>query len=288
MRTNPILIIGMHRSGTSMLTRMLSELGLFLGKRLDENHESTFFLGLNDWVLRSAGGSWERPEAIHALLQKPGLVDLTADYLDGMLRSPRVASFLGVKRYLRHRSPMQLDEPWGFKDPRTTFTLPLWLKLFPDARVLHMRRHGVDVAASLKARQEKALSAAEATHERRRGVYWMRPKRGGFAHTVRALSIEGGFALWEEYMAEADRHLLALGERALDLRYEEFLLDPATSLAKAAAFCGIDASPEEVNRLASGTRRDRANAWSGREELVEFAGAVGPQLEAHGYPDSAH
>lgn len=40
---SPILIIGMHRSGTSMITRKLESLGLFLGNEKDENDEAFFF-----------------------------------------------------------------------------------------------------------------------------------------------------------------------------------------------------------------------------------------------------
>ena len=39
----PIVIIGMHRSGTSIVTRMLEQLGLFVGKKKDMNHEALFF-----------------------------------------------------------------------------------------------------------------------------------------------------------------------------------------------------------------------------------------------------
>jgi len=39
----PIVIIGMHRSGTSIVTRMLGQLGLFVGKKKDMNHEALFF-----------------------------------------------------------------------------------------------------------------------------------------------------------------------------------------------------------------------------------------------------
>jgi len=48
---SPIIIIGMSRSGTSMLTRMLDELGLFVGKKLTKNHEALFFRKINDWLL---------------------------------------------------------------------------------------------------------------------------------------------------------------------------------------------------------------------------------------------
>jgi hypothetical protein len=262
---------------------MLGELGLFLGARRDSNDEALFFQDLNEWALRSAGGSWEQPEPIHALLKTPELRKLTTQYLAGMLRSPRAAIYLGVARALRFRTPFALSGPWGFKDPRATFTLPLWLDLFPAAPVIHVRRHGVDVAASLRARQEEALAGARATHERRRGLYWLRPKRGGFAHTVRALELEGGFALWEEYTAEADAHLERLGPQALDIVYEELLADPIPHLARAAAHAGLRPTEADLARATAGVKPGRAQAWAGDPKLVAFAESVADRLAARGY-----
>lgn len=48
----PVIIIGMHRSGTSLVARLLDVLGLFLGKYKDENHEARLFISINDWFLR--------------------------------------------------------------------------------------------------------------------------------------------------------------------------------------------------------------------------------------------
>ena len=43
----PIIITGMHRSGTSLLTNFLSDCGVFMGKSLDGNYESVFFQRIN-------------------------------------------------------------------------------------------------------------------------------------------------------------------------------------------------------------------------------------------------
>ena len=52
----PVIIIGMHRSGTTMITDMLRRLGLFVGNDLEENSESMFFINHNDWLLNQSGG----------------------------------------------------------------------------------------------------------------------------------------------------------------------------------------------------------------------------------------
>jgi hypothetical protein len=43
----PVIILGMHRSGTSMVSELLDQLGLFVGRELQDDHESTYFLDLN-------------------------------------------------------------------------------------------------------------------------------------------------------------------------------------------------------------------------------------------------
>jgi hypothetical protein len=53
----PIIIISMHRPGTTMIDRMLEDLGLFVGKRREENHEALFFKRNNDWLLKKSGGA---------------------------------------------------------------------------------------------------------------------------------------------------------------------------------------------------------------------------------------
>ena len=42
MKYNPIIIIGMHRSGTSMLSKILEDSDIFLGNNKDINNEALF------------------------------------------------------------------------------------------------------------------------------------------------------------------------------------------------------------------------------------------------------
>lgn len=54
----------MHRSGTSLLVKILQELGVFMGMDLEHNSESKFFIEVNEWMLNQAGASWDNPENI--------------------------------------------------------------------------------------------------------------------------------------------------------------------------------------------------------------------------------
>ncbi len=38
---------------------------------------------------------------------------------------------------------------WGFKDPRTCITLPLWLEFIDNPRIIGMKRDSMEVAESL-------------------------------------------------------------------------------------------------------------------------------------------
>src|ERR1039458_6747839 len=92
----PIIIIGMHRSGTTMLARQLEALSVFMGKKKEANHESTFFLNVNRWLMAQSGGSWDNPQAIHYLLENREARRRVVDYIERyLLRTPRVISYLG-------------------------------------------------------------------------------------------------------------------------------------------------------------------------------------------------
>src|SRR5438309_5657294 len=57
--TPPIIVAGMHRSGTSLLARLLEIAGVCMGYRKDANfYESVCFLGANRLLLENLGASW--------------------------------------------------------------------------------------------------------------------------------------------------------------------------------------------------------------------------------------
>lgn len=257
----PVIVIGMHRSGTSMITRMLERLGLFLGKQKDPNDEASFFLKNNRWLLDQCGGAWDHPEAITDLLENPEVRSLCVDYLRQMLRSRGRLKFLGVRRALRGQNLIAMDQAWGWKDPRNTFTLPIWLDLFPKARVIHISRHGCDVARSLKKRESDQLKVSKTRHRRRRWLYWLHPKTHGFVRSPRCLSIEEGIQLWDTYMKRAKQHVNHLGERAHSLRYESFLTTPRPELKDLADFCDLDTTDSEIRRCVEKVDASRSFAY---------------------------
>ncbi len=277
----PVILIGMHRSGTSMVTRLLEDLGLFAGRCKERNCEARFFRFCNDWLLNQCSARWDCPEPIEFLLNAEDARPLAIEYLRGLLNRPPIATYLGLPRYLRYRTPSRLPVPWGWKDPRNTFTLPIWLDVFGDARIIHVRRHGVDVANSLRVRSEALLARERSRMARYRRWHWW--KRGGFVDTMRITTAADGLALWAQYTRQGARHVAALGERALALTYEDFLAAPADHLGRLARFVGLDPSPEAIAPAVADVRPDRAFAYRQDPALAALADEHAECLAEFGY-----
>jgi len=279
----PIIIIGMHRSGTSMVARMLEELGLFIGKGKEMNSEAFFFYRLNNWALRQSGGSWDYPEPVRHFIENQEVRAFAADYITYMMKTPRIISYMGLLKYLRYGSPANLDIPWGWKDPRNTYLLPLWLDIFPDARIIHIYRHGVDVANSLKVRYEKLLNEAKENYHANKMIYWLRKRRGEFTNTLRCASLREGFSLWEEYLREAERHVSLLGDRAMEVKYEDLLAEPYETLQSLSHFCSLPHSQEIMVNLVKEVNKNRAYVYRNSPELRAFAEKAEDRLNIYGY-----
>jgi hypothetical protein len=158
-----VLLLGMHRSGTSVATRAVNLLGVpFGGGRLipptpdnpGGHWESWELQDVNNLLLARLGGSWPGPPDL-----EPGWESSTA--LDAIRAEAR-----------RVWEMVQDGETWLWKDPRTCITLPFWRSV-ADIRgpAILIHRQPADVVASLG-------------------------RRDGFSPTVSA-------GLWERYNRDA-------------------------------------------------------------------------------------
>lgn len=280
---NPTLVIGMHRSGTGLLARMLDRLGVFMGNRLDSSHEAVLFQDLNRWVLAQAGGRWDRPEALDDLLANEELREAVVEHLDNVLGSPRAAGYLGVARYLGIRDPRRLDHCWGWKDPRTTWTLPLWEEVTGPPRIVHIVRHGVDVAESLKTRRRVRLERRLRHYGRWKGVAWLHLPWDRFAESTRTADLVGGLRLWKAYVERGRTHVDRLGDAAAEIRFEDLIEDPRTVLAGLLEGLHLNRDDEALDEACRMVRPDRAYAYRDDKELAAFAHEHADDLTALGY-----
>ena len=170
---------------------------------------------------------------------------------------------------------------FGWKDPRNTFTLPVWKQVFPNLRAIHIVRHGVDVAASLARRHAEALRAATGESVPS-ALTVIRDHALGVLSSRRGWTLAEALTMWEQYVEKARQESAALGERALEVRYEDLLLQPERVIPAIAEFCRVPV-PERHEALLDGLERGRAFAFRRDPELVAFAGSVREVLARYGY-----
>lgn len=148
MNSRAIVVLGMHRSGTSAVARGVAALSVYLGDDfLDAQPENPTgywedrgIVELNERILRTLRLRWDDAAPI----------DRNA--LDGLRVWPlrRRAARYVTRTFAGHAL-------WGFKDPRTIRLLPLWRRVLSACRIddayIVAIRHPLSVAASLFSRQ---------------------------------------------------------------------------------------------------------------------------------------
>lgn len=190
MSQKAIVVVGMHRSGTSAISGLLAELGVFMGSSLfapqEGVNEKGFFensllVDINDRLLDESLLSWDHPLAL----------TLAGEQQPHLSAYQNEAKLIIEKDY---RGKLL----WGMKDPRTSLLLPFWLKTFKDLNVsanfIIMLRHPMEVFGSLK-------------------------KRDGF-------SLQKVMHLWLNYTLSS--YFGSLQQPSVILRYEDLLNTPET------------------------------------------------------------
>lgn len=140
-----IIILGMHRSGTSALAGVLGLLGVDLGARL---------LGAQEGV--NPKGFWEHAAVVD--LHDELLEELHSGWWDALALPEGWSSSPAAIRCRERleqliRQEFTKGRLWAVKDPRSCRLMPLWTDVMTEAAVhpnyILMVRHPVEVAASL-------------------------------------------------------------------------------------------------------------------------------------------
>ena len=287
MTVRPVAVVGMHRSGTTLVAKIVHAMGVNMGQDLEKNAESRFFLGANEWLFRFAGATWDRPENIRHLLASDQTRRAVCDHLGYLIRSPYAARHMGLGRYVRYRTMRSVGLPWGWKDPRNTFTLPFWQEFF-DIRVVNVARHGVDVAHSLLRRHEFMVEKIAAMGPIARLRYWRSRNsigelRSTLGISMRCATPQGGMELWKEYVDEGARMVGQLGCDAITIRYEDLLREPRKVLPGLAAFLGVRMRRKVLASIEEQLQPSRVFAYRHDPRLIELAESWRTELAQHGY-----
>lgn len=202
MNQKIVVILGMHRSGTSAITRGLSTLGVELGDRLMPPHaqnpkgywEDTDINSLNISIMKALDIEWYSQRPLRQSDFSGGELDLLRIEAVDILRAKTANGRI-----------------FGFKDPRTTRLLPFWKTVFEllglEANYLITCRNPLSVARSLA-------------------------KRDGFPH-------EKSYLLWLNHIVEA--MLNTEGNPRVVVDYDRFLKNPVDELFRIGAAFHLDA-----------------------------------------------
>ena len=260
----PLIICGMHRSGTSLVCRALESAGLFVGHEKEHNHEALFFQTLNQWMFEQLGAGWDNTYNMRFINDELAWYFHTV--IGNVINGPSAAAYTGPDP--RHQTLFGPDNTvaWGWKDPRNTFTATIWARLFPGAKLLHVCRNPLDVADSLRRREHEILAQhkgllAQLVPAQLDGAMRLQ-------QSPRLFHLGEGLALWEEYTTRALALEARFGARAMRVRYEDFLADPADELARVAEFAGLAPDADRVASAVSQVNPQRRCAFTRDAELL--------------------
>ncbi len=189
-KTSPFFILGAPRSGTTMLRNLLRQHPDLLAP------EETFFFrsgvafGSTDYR-----NFYERNPVVRKHRSMDGIAEEEFQKIFGSAATRRELSDGYMRRYaeLQNRSQGR----WFDKTPQNVYGLPLIAALYPEATIIHIHRHPIEVAASAMA------------------------GRGVGQHTL-----TGALNVWLEPMLIFDQCRPILGDRLIEFSIDEIKRSP--------------------------------------------------------------
>jgi hypothetical protein len=203
-----IVILGMHRSGTSMVAGILTKLGINMGDELlgktpsnpFGHFEDRDFVNLNNSILLKAKGSWDEPPSEKDILSQ-------ADDFNNE-----------IQKLIKKKS--DLRNIWGWKDPRTSLTIKLYIPYLKNPYFIICHRKNTEIANSLKRRDGYEI------------------KKGLDLVNIYNNRIDNFFNQYENL-------------NKIDLDYEDFLNNPEQNIVKLIDFLYLDVGKERIVQLSN-------------------------------------
>jgi len=241
-----IVVLGMHRSGTSLCADALGRLGVGIADQPDAQPSNP-------------RGQWERLEIVERhdrILEMfdrgfySPLHDLPLPA--GWWLKPEVAE---IRREIVGFLEQKRDAaaPFGFKDPRTARLLPLWHQIFDelriDPKIVLCIRNPAQAARSLEQRD--------------------------------GLPADLGELRWYVYMAEIFRHVRNFPVCLIE--YEEWFADAGDNLGKLARFLGLpqaESTPAQSDIADRQLRHDDPSRGEAQLNLVRSLYELARRYEA--------
>lgn len=139
-----IVVLGMHKSGTSLIAGILYRFGINIGERLVGNnwsnplghYEDLDFLDLNNRILHEAGGNWMNPPSKLSILSQNNKFKRE------------------IRTIINNKNKNKI---WGWKDPRTSLTIELIVPYLTNPHFIVCNRNVNSIAESLCRRNNISL-----------------------------------------------------------------------------------------------------------------------------------
>ncbi|MEZ4241928.1 MAG: sulfotransferase [Myxococcota bacterium] len=265
----PLFVVGCHRSGTTLLRRILC------------THPEVWLARETQYLaaLPLSADAWHRDRSDDALREH---LDWVAPFLraTGWVATPSVPAFLasdaprtwaGAYAWLCGLERPRPAAWWGDNTPRYVSLVPQLEQGFPGARYLHLVRDPRDVVRSALAVPFGGNTALTAAEE------------------------------WVERVGAGLAAAQLVGDRLLCVRYEDLVTAPGPVLARIAAWLGIDdafrpddlggdaasvASQAHLARVAQPLDGSRVGQWRqalSEAEVADVEQLCQPFLAAFGY-----
>lgn len=142
-----VVVMGMHRSGTSLLAGVLQKLGVCMEQEKSKpkwsnpfgHFEDRRFVVLDESILQAAGGSWDCPPERERILSQNN-------------------KFKNEIESLVKNSSSSL---WGWKDPRSSLTIDLFMPYLVNPHFIICKRDPEMVARSLNRRDNTDIETGK-------------------------------------------------------------------------------------------------------------------------------
>ena len=188
-----LLVLGMHRSGTSLVTNIMESFGCYVGEEFD----------LYSVREDNIKGFWERKDVVD--LNNEILLELGCEWnkifsfnLDGLNDIEKAK--LPMFRNEINNIIKKLDDrkPWVIKDPRLSLLFNFWKNELNDPICILTHRNPIDIASSLRKRDN--------------------------------IPVPMGIALWMKYSFVLNKSIK--NEKKIDIFYESILSEPIAIIKK--------------------------------------------------------
>ncbi len=197
-----VVVLGPARSGTSITSGILHLSGVNMGDRMTGPHrldakgnfENLLFERINNMILVAAGGSW------HVLPAEKAIKDIekqVSDEIEALIE-------------------MESSRLWGFKDPRTCATFPVYKKHITNPHFIVCQRTHEHIVSSVR----------------------------NYAEHIN-VPIQDPDGLVKENYKRIES--IVKGEKSITIQYEDYFPDPKPQIKKLLKFLEIEA---DIDRLA--------------------------------------